>query len=112
MGAMRSTLPLRSALPMIPRYARPEMTAIFSPEEKLRLWLEIELSAAEAMAELGQMPKEATAALRQATEREAGRIIDPAAVEAIEAVTRHDVIAFLTHVENLCGVDTRFLHLG
>ncbi|HEX2527325.1 MAG TPA: adenylosuccinate lyase [Geminicoccus sp.] len=97
---------------MIPRYARPEMTAIFSPEEKLRLWLEIELSAAEAMADLGQVPKDAVTALRAATEHEADRIIDPAAVEAIEAVTRHDVIAFLTHLENLCGADTRFLHLG
>ncbi|WP_027135899.1 adenylosuccinate lyase [Geminicoccus roseus] len=97
---------------MIPRYARPEMTAIFSPDEKLRLWLEIELCAAEAMAELGQVPADAVKALRQATETRKDEIIDPAAVDKIEAVTRHDVIAFLTHVENLCGADTRFLHLG
>jgi adenylosuccinate lyase len=97
---------------MIPRYARPEMTAIFSPEEKLRLWLEIELSAAEAMAELGQVPADAIGALRAATAERMAEIIDPAAVEQIEAVTRHDVIAFLTHLENLCGADSRFLHLG
>ncbi|WP_191057546.1 adenylosuccinate lyase [Geminicoccus harenae] len=97
---------------MIPRYARPEMTAIFSPEEKLRLWLEIELSAAEAMAELGQVPADAVGALRAATTERMAEIIDPEAVEQIEAVTRHDVIAFLTHLENLCGADTRFLHLG
>lgn len=97
---------------MIPRYARPEMTAIFSPDEKLRLWLEIELSAAEAMAELGQVPAGDVQALRAATIARMDQIIDPAAVDAIEAVTRHDVIAFLTHVENLCGAETRFLHLG
>ena len=97
---------------MIPRYSRPEMTAVFSPEEKLRLWLEIELSAAEAMAELGQLPADEVAGLRRATEEARERILDPAAVDAIEAVTRHDVIAFLTHVENLCGVASRHLHLG
>ncbi|WP_159709869.1 adenylosuccinate lyase, partial [Geminicoccus flavidas] len=97
---------------MIPRYARPEMTAIFSAEEKLRLWLEIELSAAEAMAELGQVPADAVGALRTATTERMAEIIDPEAVEKIEAITRHDVIAFLTHLENLCGADTRFLHLG
>jgi adenylosuccinate lyase len=75
---------------MIPRYARPEMTAIFSPDEKLRLWLEIELSAAEAMAELGQVPADAVRALRSATQARMAEIIDPAAVDKIEAVTRHD----------------------
>ena len=97
---------------MIARYARPEMTAIFSAEEKLRLWLEIELAAADAMAELGQVPADAIQALHATVAAQMAALIDPQAVEAIEAVTRHDVIAFLTHIENLCGAPSRFLHLG
>ena len=97
---------------MISRYARPEMTTIFSAEEKLRLWLEIELAAAEAMAEQGRVPRDAIAELRAATAARIDEVVDLAAVESIEAVTRHDVIAFLTHVENLCGASSRFLHLG
>ena len=97
---------------MIPRYSRPAMTAVFAPEHKLRLWLEVELSVAEAMAELGQLDKAAVATLRAETAGAMDRLIDPAAVDAIEATTRHDVIAFLTHVENVCGPEARLLHLG
>ncbi|MCB2055121.1 MAG: adenylosuccinate lyase, partial [Geminicoccaceae bacterium] len=97
---------------MIPRYARPEMSRIFAEDEKLAIWLEIELQVAEAMAELGQLPAEEVATLRQRTERDRSRILDPQAVAAIEATTRHDVIAFLTHVEALCGAEARHLHLG
>jgi adenylosuccinate lyase len=97
---------------MIPRYTRPEMARLFAPEEKLAIWLEVELAAAEAMAELGTVPADAIARLRQATEGSRERLIDPARVDEIEQVTRHDVIAFLTHVEEVCGEAARFLHLG
>jgi adenylosuccinate lyase len=97
---------------MIPRYTRPEMARVFAPEERLGLWLEVELAAAEAMAEFGQVPADAMARLRARVEAERARLIDPARIEAIEAVTRHDVIAFLTHVEEVCGEDARLLHLG
>jgi adenylosuccinate lyase len=97
---------------MIPRYSRPDMTAVFAPENKLRLWLEVELCVAEAMAELGQIDRAAVARLRAETTGAMDRLIDPAAVDAIEATTRHDVIAFLTHVENVTGPEARLLHLG
>ncbi|MFO1070375.1 MAG: adenylosuccinate lyase [Geminicoccaceae bacterium] len=97
---------------MIPRYSRPEMARLFEPETRLGLWLDVELAVARAMADLGQLPAEAIATLVATAGRERARIIDPARVEAIEAVTRHDVIAFLTHVEEICGAEARFLHLG
>jgi adenylosuccinate lyase len=97
---------------MIPRYSRPQMTAIWAPEHRLRLWLEIELDALEAMAELGRVPRSAAAAVRAAAERQMEAIIDPVRIEAIEASTRHDVIAFLTHVEQVVGPEARYLHLG
>jgi adenylosuccinate lyase len=97
---------------MIPRYSRPEMTRLFEAETRLGLWLDVELAVAEAMAELGQLPAADIAKLRRKAEAERARIVDPARVEAIEAVTRHDVIAFLTHVEEVCGAEARFLHLG
>jgi adenylosuccinate lyase len=97
---------------VIPRYTRPEMAGIFAPERRLSVWLDVELAAAEAMAEIGEVPGEAVARLRVKAEAERARIVDPARVEAIEAVTRHDVIAFLTHVEEVCGEDARFLHKG
>jgi adenylosuccinate lyase len=97
---------------MIPRYSRPEMATLFSAETRLGLWLEVELAVAEAMAGLGLVPAEAVARLVATAARDRARIVDPARVEAIEAVTRHDVIAFLTHVEALCGPDARYLHLG
>ena len=97
---------------MIPRYSRPEMARLFAAETRLGIWLDIELAVAEAMAELGQIPADDIARLRRSADAGRGRIIDPARVEAIEAVTRHDVIAFLTHVEEVCGAEARFLHLG
>jgi adenylosuccinate lyase len=97
---------------MIPRYTRPEMAAIWAPEQRLRLWLEIELCALEAMAELGQVPREVAAKVRAAAARRGAALIDPQAIEAIEAKTRHDVIAFLTHVEQVIGPEARHLHLG
>lgn len=97
---------------MIPRYSRPAMTAIWQPEHRLALWLEIEVAVAEALAERGEVPADAAQRLRTlATERK-DAIIDPPAIDAVEAVTRHDVIAFLSHVEAVIGPDARFLHLG
>jgi len=97
---------------MIPRYSREEMARIFAPENKLAHWLEVELAVAEAMAELGQLPGDAIARLRRKTEASRDTIIDPERIEAIEATTRHDVIAFLTHLEEVCGEDARHLHRG
>jgi len=97
---------------MIARYSREEMARIWAPENKLAHWLEIELAVAEAMAELGQLPGDAIARLRQTAEARRGAIIDPDRIEAIEATTRHDVIAFLTHLEEVCGEDARHLHRG
>jgi len=97
---------------MIPRYSRPQMAAIWAPENRLRLWLEVELEVLQAMAELGQVPAAAAAPVREAAEQQIAAIIDPARIEAIEAVTRHDVIAFLTHLEEVIGPEARYLHLG
>lgn len=97
---------------MIARYSRPEMAAIFSPEAKLALWLDIELAVAEAMAELELVDRATVQRLLRSAARERDRLIDPERVEEIEQTTRHDVIAFLTHVEEVCGVDARLLHLG
>jgi adenylosuccinate lyase len=88
------------------------MARIFAPEEKLGIWLDVELAAAEAMAALGQAPADAVARLKARVEADRARLIDPSRVAEIEATTRHDVIAFLTHVEEVCGEDARFLHLG
>jgi adenylosuccinate lyase len=95
---------------MVPRYARPAMTAIWEAENRFRIWFEIEAHALEAMAELGTVPKEAANAVWDwwATKP----AIDVAAIDAIEAVTRHDVIAFLTWVAEQVGPEARFLHQG
>ena len=97
---------------MIPRYSRPEMAAIWAPDHRLRLWLEIEICALEAMAAIGVVPAEVPANVRAAAERHAKALIDPARIDAIEAEVRHDVIAFLTHVEQVIGPEARYLHLG
>ena len=97
---------------MLPRYSRPQMAAIWAPENRLRLWLEVELAALEAMAGLGRVPAAAAGAVRAAAERHIETIIDPARIEVIEQTTRHDVIAFLTHVEEVVGPEARYLHLG
>ena len=94
---------------MIPRYSRPEMVAIWSPETRLRIWFEIEAHACDAQAELGVIPRanaEAVWKARDAT-------FDVARIEEIEAVTKHDVIAFLTHLAEHVGADeARFVHQG
>jgi adenylosuccinate lyase len=95
---------------MVPRYARPAMTAIWEPENRFRIWFEIEAHALDAMAELGTVPKEAA---RKVWDWWAGKpAIDVAAIDAIEAVTKHDVIAFLTWVAEQIGPEARFLHQG
>jgi adenylosuccinate lyase len=95
---------------MVPRYARPRMTAIWAPENRYRIWLEIEAHALDAMAELGTVPKAAAEKVRgwRATDP----AIDVAAIDAIEQVVKHDVIAFLTWVAEQVGPEARFLHLG
>ncbi|MEO0981074.1 MAG: adenylosuccinate lyase [Pseudomonadota bacterium] len=91
---------------MIPRYARAEMTRIWEPETKYSIWLEIETLAAEAMAELGQIPASAPAAVRSRGGFDAAR------VDEIEREVKHDVIAFLTNVAEHAGEEARFLHKG
>jgi len=97
---------------MIPRYSRPEMAEIFEPATKLAIWLDVELAVARAMAELDLIPRGPITALEAKCEAQRARLIDPAQVEEIERTTRHDVIAFLTHVETIVGEEARFLHLG
>lgn len=95
---------------MIPRYARPQMSAIWEPEARYRIWFEIEAHATEKLGELGVVPKSAAKALWDwwATDP----VIDVAAIDAIEAVTKHDVIAFLTWVAEQVGDEARFMHQG
>ena len=95
---------------MVPRYARPEMTAIWEPEARYRIWFEIEAHATEKLGELGVVPKSAAEALWGwwATNPR----IDVEAIDAIEAVTKHDVIAFLTWVAEQVGDEARFMHQG
>ena len=93
---------------MIPRYSRPEMVAIWSPETRFRIWFEIEAHAADAQAELGVIPKAAAAAIWKAKDVE----FDVARIDEIEAVTKHDVIAFLTHLAEHVGDEARFVHQG
>src|SRR5690242_14473087 len=95
---------------MVPRYSRPAMTALWEPEARSRIWFEIEAHATEALAELGVVPKSAAKALWDwwAT----NPAIDVAAIDAIEAVTKHDVIAFLTWVAEHVGEPARFMHQG
>src|SRR2546423_3276501 len=96
---------------MIPRYARPEMTAIWSPEEKYRIWFEIEAHAAQAMADLGIIPKEAAKAIWEKGGARA-KSFDIARIDAIEREVKHDVIAFLTHLSEIVGPEARFVHQG
>jgi hypothetical protein len=86
---------------MIPRYSRPEMTAIWEPQTRFRIWFEIEAHAADAMAEAGIVPKAAAQKI-WAMGRDA--IFDVARIDAIEAETKHDVIAFLTHLSEIVMV--------
>ena len=94
---------------MIPRYSRPEMASIWTPETRFRIWFEIEAHAAAAMAEIGVIPKEAA---RVIWETGSKATFDTARIDAIEAVTKHDVIAFLTHLAEHVGPEARFVHQG
>ncbi|MEJ0027427.1 MAG: adenylosuccinate lyase [Rhizomicrobium sp.] len=94
---------------MIPRYARAEMVSLWSDETKYRIHFEIEAYAAEAMAELGVIPKEAAATIR---EKGRDAKIDVARIEEIEKETRHETIAFTTHLAELIGPAARFVHQG
>jgi adenylosuccinate lyase len=94
---------------MIPRYSRPEMTAVWSSETRFRIWFEIEAYASEAMAEIGVIPK---AAAKTIWEKGSKAKFDVARIDEIERVTKHDVIAFLTHLAEFIGPEARFVHLG
>ena len=94
---------------MIPRYSRPEMVAIWSPETKFRIWFEIEAHACDAMAELGVIPKSAAKTI---WEKGGAATFDVEKIDAIEREVKHDVIAFLTHLAEFIGDDARFVHQG
>ncbi len=94
---------------MIPRYARPEMMKIWEPATRFRIWFEIEAHAATAMAEIGMIPKEAADTVWA---KGAKADFDVARIDEIEAVTKHDVIAFLTHLAEHVGPEARFVHQG
>lgn len=94
---------------MIPRYSRPDMVAIWSPESKFRIWYEIEAHACQAMADIGVIPQANADAVWRAKDVE----FDIARIDEIEAVTKHDVIAFLTHLaEHIGSEEARFVHQG
>ena len=94
---------------MIPRYSRPEMVALWSPETRFRIWFEIEAHAGDAMAALGVIPESNAEAVWAARDIP----FDVARIDEIEAVTKHDVIAFLTHLAEIIGADAaRFVHQG
>jgi adenylosuccinate lyase len=94
---------------MIPRYSRKEMAAIWSPEARFKIWFEIEAHAADRMAEMGTIPKNAAAKI---WEKGRDAKFDVARIDEIEAVTKHDVIAFLTHLSEIVGPEARFVHQG
>src|SRR5471032_3002873 len=94
---------------MIPRYSRPEMAAIWSPETRFRIWFEIEAHAADAMADLGIVPQ---AAAKKIWDKGGKAKFDVARIDEIERETKHDVIAFLTHLAEIVGPEARFVHSG
>src|SRR5713101_2752938 len=91
---------------MIPRYSRPEMSRIWTPEAKYDAWLKVELAVCEVYAKRGIIPADALGRIK------AGARIDAARIDEIEARTRHDVIAFLTNLEESLGADSRYVHIG
>ncbi|MBI3275991.1 MAG: adenylosuccinate lyase, partial [Methylocystis sp.] len=94
---------------MILRYSRPQMSAIWAPQTRFKIWFEIEAHACDALAELGVIPKESAKAIWD----KAGNVVfDAARIDAIERTTKHDVIAFLTHLAEFIGPDARFVHQG
>ena len=94
---------------MIPRYSRPDMVKIWEPQTRFRIWFEIEAHACDALAEIGVIPKASAEAIWQ----RAGHVtFDVARIDEIERVTKHDVVAFLTHLAEFIGPDARFVHQG
>ncbi|MGH2340011.1 adenylosuccinate lyase [Segnochrobactraceae bacterium EtOH-i3] len=94
---------------MIPRYSRPQMSEIWEPQSKFRIWFEIEAHAADALAELGVIPKDAAATI---WEKARDATFDVERIDAIEREVKHDVIAFLTHLSEIVGPEARFVHQG
>ena len=94
---------------MIPRYSRPEMVKIWDPQTRFRIWFEIEALACDALAQIGVIPAESAKAI---WERAGGVTFDVERIDEIERVTKHDVIAFLTHLAEFIGADSRFVHQG
>ena len=94
---------------MIPRYSRPEMTAVWSPETRFRIWFEIEAHACDALAEIGVIPKAAAKAI---WENGGKAKFDVKRIDEIERTTKHDVIAFLTHLAEFVGAEARYIHMG
>src|SRR6185437_1237964 len=99
---------------MVPRYTRPEMGAIWAPENRYRIWFEIEALAAEGMARIGAIPESAARTIRDKGGAKVNAITDAdiARIDAIERETRHDVIAFLTWLAEAIGEDSRYVHQG
>ncbi|MBC6717266.1 adenylosuccinate lyase [Aurantimonas sp. DM33-3] len=94
---------------MIPRYSRPDMVAVWSQETKFRIWFEIEAHACDALAKLGVIPESAAKTI---WEKGGAATFDIDRIDVIEAETKHDVIAFLTHLSEIVGPDARFVHQG
>src|SRR5215472_1603639 len=94
---------------MIPRYTRPEMAAIWEPQTRFRIWFEIEGHAADAQAELGVIPKDAAKTIWAKAKNVT---FDIARIDEIERETKHDVLAFTTHLAERIGPEARFLHQG
>ncbi|MET4387720.1 adenylosuccinate lyase [Bradyrhizobium sp. F1.4.3] len=94
---------------MIPRYTRPEMASIWEPQTRFKIWFEIEAHAADALAELGTIPQEAA---RTVWAKAKNATFDVARIDEIERETKHDVIAFLTHLAEIVGPEARFVHQG
>lgn len=94
---------------MIPRYTRPEMASIWEPQTRLKIWFEIEAHAADALAELGTIPKEAA---KTVWAKAKNATFDVARIDEIERATKHDVIAFLSHLAEIVGPEARFVHQG
>ena len=99
----------RKAVAMIPRYSRPEMAAIWEPQTRFRIWFEIEAHATDALAELGVVPKSAA---KTVWDKAKNATFDVARIDEIERETKHDVIAFLTHLAEIVGPEARFVHQG
>ena len=94
---------------MIPRYSRPEMTSIWDPQTRFQIWFEIEAHAADALAEIGTIPKDAA---KKVWEKARGVTFNVERIDEIERETKHDVIAFLTHLAEIVGPEARFVHQG